>query len=169
MSGPLTPDVRHKAKKRMKNSIHLMLSLMTVAIIAIPSPAFAKKIREPTVSDLASSWVGWADSLHYLRIQLSTNGTGLCCLYWNGSPPASYLHRITRWDIRGYNLSLTLDPIDSAAWKILLSGKATPGRLTLQISDGRVLGWRGNVILRREEEIEDAARTAKQRMNEQQE
>lgn len=120
-------------------------------------------MRQPTASELSTVWVGWFDSLHYYRVQLSEDGTGLCGFY---SPliSKSRLYEVTEWRLKGNEIEITLRPIDADAWAMNMKGTATPSRLYIKVSDGRKNGWRIEGLLEKESFIESATESTKKRM-----
>jgi hypothetical protein len=140
---------------------HLLISfgLMGVALLAYANT----KVREPNTPELSTVWVGWADSMHYFRIQLAADGTGLCSFY-ERSRSSSRLYEVTKWTLKGYDIELTLKPIDADAWPVTMKGTATPSRLYLKLGDGRKNGWRAEATFEHEKFIESAMESAKKRM-----
>jgi hypothetical protein len=133
--------------------------------VAVAFFAYAsKRVRPPTASETATVWVGWADSLHYFRLELAENGTGLCGFY-ERIGPSPRLYQVTKWTLKGYDIELTLKPIDSDAWQLAMKGTATPGDLYLKLSDGRKNGWRAEAHLQHETLIESVTDSTKKRMN----
>jgi hypothetical protein len=133
--------------------------LIILGVVAVTVFAYAsQRVRQPTVSELSTVWVGWADSLHYFRLQLAENGTGLCGFY-ERITSGPRLYEVTKWTLKGYDIELTLKPIDPDAWELKMKGKATPGDLYLDLSDGRKDGWRSKANLQHESMIESEIRT----------
>lgn len=138
------------------------LSVAVIAMFALLAHAWTR-VRQPTVSELSTVWVGWADSLHYFRLQLAEDGTGLCGFY-ERIRSSSRLYEITKWTLKGYDIEIVLKPIDPDAWPVTMKGTATPSSLHIQFGDGRKNGWRAKGTLEQERFIESAMESAKKRM-----
>ena len=97
--------------------------LIAFGVIAVALCAYAtKRVRQPVAPELSTTWVGWADKLHYFRLQLAENGTGLCGFYEQVSP-SPRLYRVTKWTLKDYDIELTLKPIDSDAWQLTMRAR----------------------------------------------
>jgi hypothetical protein len=142
----------------------LVIILIAIACIGLATIAFAsKRVPAARPDQLAGVWVGWADDLHYFRLELSTNGTGLCG-FIEVPHTNAWLCRISVWTLKGYDMALTLKPIDREAWGMTMKGNATASHLQLKVSDDRFNGWRSDLVLRRETFIEGVTESTKQRM-----
>jgi|ERR1041384_786942 hypothetical protein len=138
--------------------------LVTLVVIGVAFLAYATRpVRQPTVGELSTVWVGWADTMHYFRLQLAADGTGLCGFY-ERIDNSSSLHEITKWTLKGYDIEIILKPIDTNAWPVTMKGTATPGTLYLELGDGRKNGWRAKGTFEHERFIESAMESAKKRM-----
>ncbi len=144
--------------------MHYRRLLITIALAAVAVPAYGhKRLPQPTASELATVWVGWADPLHYFRLQLTEDGTGLCGLY-ESIRSSTRLYEVTEWTLDGYDIEVTLEPIDPDAWPVTMKGTATRQWLYLKLGDGRRHGWRTKATLEPESLIESAMGSAKKRM-----
>lgn len=121
------------------------------------------RIPPSTMPELSGAWVGWADTMHYFRLELKADGTGLCALYLR-SNSKSRLFEVTKWTLKDYDIEITLKPIDSDAWPVTMKGTAISSALRLQLGDGRKDGWRAKTTFERERVIESAMENAKRRM-----
>ena len=135
-----------------------------LAVVAFAFPAYAsKRIPPSTIQELSTAWVGWADTLHYFRLELKADGTGLCALH-ERIRSGSRLYEITKWTLKEYDIEITLKPIDPDAWPVTMKGKAISSALRLELGDGRRNGWRAKCTLEPERVIEAAMESAKRRM-----
>jgi hypothetical protein len=135
-----------------------------LAVLAVAFPGCATThVPKPTVPELSTVWVGWADPSHFFRLRLSEDGTGLCSLYVR-SRSASRLYEITKWTLKDYNVEIALKPIDADAWPVTIKGTANSIFLHLKFSDGRKDGWRAQAMFEHEAFIESAMESAKKRM-----
>jgi len=138
--------------------------LIIFALLGAAFLAYATtKPRPPTVPELSSDWVAWADASHYFRLQLLEDGTGLCSLY-ERSRSSSCLYEITKWTLKGSDVEIVVKPIDAEAWPVTIKGTANPLFMHLKLSDGRKDGWRAQAMFERETFIESAMQNAKERM-----
>ena len=138
---------------------------IAVVVIGVAFLAYSTtRVRQPTVAELSTVWVGWADQSHYFRLQLSEDGTGLCSLY-ERSRSASRLYETTKWTLKGYDIEIVLRPIDPDAWPVTMKGTANAMFLHLKLGDGRKSGWRAQAMFERESFIESAMESAKTRMH----
>jgi len=138
--------------------------LTSLGVLAVALFAYATTyVRQPTVSELSTAWVGWADSLGYFRVQLSENGTGLCGFY-ERSTSGPRLYEVTKWTLKDLDIELTLKPIDPDAWALTMKGNATPGELFLILGDARKKGWGVKAYFRHESMIDSMAESTKKRM-----
>jgi hypothetical protein len=123
----------------------------------------SKRIPPSSMPELSAAWVGWADSMHYFRLELKADGTGICALYQR-SRSDSRLYQVTKWTLKDYDIEITLKPIDADAWPVTMKGTAISSALRLQLGDGRKNGWRAKTTFERESVIESAMESAKRRM-----
>lgn len=139
--------------------------LIVIAVLGLTLLAYAtKRVRQPTMSEISTVWVGWADSLHYFRLHLAENGTGLCGFY-ERITSSPRLYQVTKWTLKGYDIELTLKPIDPDAWAITMKGRATSSELFLNLGDGRKNGWRAEARLQHESMIDSVVESTKKRMH----
>jgi hypothetical protein len=152
----------------IEHTMKIRRLLVAVAVLCVAFIAYGTtRVRQPTASELSTVWVGWVDSLHYFRIQLSEDGTGLCGFY-SRVISGSRLYEVTKWTLKGYDIELTLKPVDADAWPMTMKGTATPGSMHLKVSDGRKRGWRAEGTLEKESFVESAMESAKKRMQDHQ-
>lgn len=119
--------------------------------------------KPPTIAELSTVWVGWANPIHYLRLDLFVDGSGLFCFYDRFTHRAD-LYAVTSWKLKGYDLTFALTPVDLDADPLTLKGTAAGGSLKLEVGDGRKHGYRAKCSLEEEQSIESVMRIAKQRM-----
>ena len=140
---------------------------VAVAVFAVVGVVFfahaSKRIPPSSMPELADAWVGWADSMHYFRLELKTDGTGLCALYQR-SRRNSRLYHVTKWTLKDYDIEITLKPIDTDAWPVTMKGTAISSALRLELGDRRKNGWRAKATFERESVIESAMESAQRRM-----
>jgi hypothetical protein len=87
----------------------------------------------------------------------------LCSVYEH-LRSSSRLYEVTKWTLKGYDIELTLKPIDADAWPVTMKGKARLTALYLKLGDGRKNGWRVDATCKQEKFIESAMESAKTRM-----
>jgi hypothetical protein len=143
----------------------IYVAVVACACIGLSTVALARKRPPPAKpEDIVGVWVGWADELHYYRLELASGGTGLCGFIEIPRQEAR-LYQVSRWVLDGYDIDITLKPIDQEAWPTTMRGTAISSTLQLQVGDGRKNGWRAKPILKREGFIESVMESAKKRMN----
>src|SRR5688572_25237698 len=115
----------------VRNTIRFRQILTILATISITVVACATtRIRQPTAAELSTVWVSWVDSVGYYRLQMTEDGKGLCSVYERYRAD-SRLYEISKWTLKGYDIEITLKPIDLDAEMITLKGSANPGSLRL--------------------------------------
>jgi hypothetical protein len=157
-----SPDHMKPEKYNIGLFTKFAIALVTVVLFAFPADA-RKRIPPSSMPELSTVWVGWADVLHYFRLELHSDGTGLCAIY-ERPRSSSRLYEITKWTLQGYNIEMMLKAIDDDAPPVTMKGTAVSSYLQLQLGDGRRKGWRAKATFEREQVIESAMESAKRRM-----
>jgi len=120
-----------------------------------------KKPLPVTAPELAGTWVGLTeDGIYYFRIELEAHGKGRCAYVYHHDKAT--LLAIDEWSTEAGKIKVRPSPIDPDPNQIAsISGSAHAS-----IIDASVLGkgWRRNLVLRREDDLELRARLAKDRM-----
>ena len=133
-----------------------------VVLIAVLTSCASKRPSYPTMEIIAGAWIGFnEDDLYYYRLALNTNGTGMCANTFV-SDPAS-LYRVPHWALNGYNIDISLEPIDANAEPIWMKGKTAGGRLNLEIG-GKTLNWKRKLKMYRESDVHEKHDRVKARM-----
>ena len=133
-----------------------------VALIAVLTSCVSKRPSYPTVDNIAHTWIGFnEDDLYYYRLTLNTNGTGICANTFVNDP--ARLYSVTHWTLNGYNIDISLKPIDANAEPIWMKGKTAGGRLNLEIG-GKTLKWKRKLKMYIESDVHDKYEKVKARM-----
>ena len=158
MSGLLNRDVRHKINMR---HIYLYIAAAVMLTTVLTSCA-SKRPSYPTMEKIADTWIGFnEDDLYYYRLTLNTNGTGICANTFVNDP--ARLYRVTQWDLNGYNIGISLEPIDANAEPIWMKGETTGWHLNLKIG-GKTLKWKRDLKMYRESDANEKYERVKARM-----
>ncbi len=114
----------------------------------------------PTESELLGTWVGLTeDDLCSFRISLRAGGLGLCAYACGQSPR---LLAVEKWGMQGPGIEVSLAPIDADPNCVTnISGRAYATIMKV-IVFGK--GWRRELALRREDDLERQAAMLKSRM-----
>lgn len=105
-----------------------------------------KRPRLPTMSDLATVWVGEAapTSLEYFRLELRPGGSGVLTVQYLSDTPA-VAYRVMSTTLDSYRIDFRLDPIDLESEAIEVSGEmGIRLRLNVRARNGK---WRRLVTL----------------------
>lgn len=123
----------------------------------------SKKVRQPTLSDIATVWVGGEpeDPLEYFRLELDANGTGILTVqYLPGKPAVAY--RVVETSLSGYAIRLDIKAVDSNAQPLQAQGAAMPGILRLHVTSN-ALDWKRDVQLQRYDQLLERIRVVTER------
>lgn len=119
-----------------------------------PSPP----VTEDGISD---TWVGVTEeNLHYCRLQLASDGTGLCAYGFLDDQPAVYA--IRDWQLEDGRLKCNTQGLGGQTEPLLIWGAAHHEALLVRIRWGQGLPLRA--VLRRESKWERRAKLAKEKM-----
>jgi len=119
---------------------------VVLAVLFITDADASKRVRRPTMEDLATVWVGGSpSSLEFLRLDLGVQGTGLLTVQYLPTEPAR-AYRVTNTVLAEYRVNFRVAPAETAAEAIYLRGTAIPGQLMLEIG-GTTNKWKRQVEL----------------------
>jgi len=86
----------------------------------------------PNTEDLIGIWIGLTgDRTSFYRLDLRSDGTGLCTYELNGA--RTILYEITQWSLDGFSIDLELEPIDPDARAIYIRGSTTFNWLDVEL------------------------------------
>ena len=131
----------------------LTASGLLIAIALAGGTSAAKRVPPPTMSDLATIWVGGEVNgiLEYFRLELNEQGQGLLTVQWLPRQPAE-AYRVTATRLDKSAVTFTLEPVDTDAEPIYLRGDAISIRLNLE-AGGTKLDWSRQLRLDRYEDV----------------
>ena len=131
----------------------LTASAFLLVIALAGSTSADKKVPPPTMSDLATVWVGGEVNgyLEYYRLELNQLGQGLLTVQSLPKQPAD-AYRVTATQLDAYSVKFTLQPIDAGAEPMYLRGSAISIRLNLE-AGSTTLDWKRQLRLDRYEDV----------------
>ncbi len=110
---------------RRRNVVVVILAMVLLSAGA----AASKRVRVPTMNDLATVWVGASPmSVEYLRLELTESGKGILTVQYLPEHPAR-AYRVTRTTLTKYRVVFEVQPAEPDAAPIYLRGDAIPGHL----------------------------------------
>ena len=121
-----------------------------------------ERVPHPKVEEIADTWIGFnEDDLYYYRLNLNTNGNGICASTFVRDP--AKLYRVTEWTLDNYAIEIKLEPVDPKAEPIWMKGETAGLHLDL-MSGGKELKWKRKIKLYRESDVIKAHERVKTRM-----
>jgi hypothetical protein len=144
----------------------LTISACFLSVLATNAASAEKKPRPPTLSDLATVWVGEESrgGLEYFRLELDRADAGVLAVQWlPGGRVDAYRVDTTRLDRD--SLEFGLRPVDKEAEPIYLRGRVTHIRLSLEVG-GKTHSWTRSVALERYDDLTARLSAVNQRAQE---
>jgi hypothetical protein len=122
------------------------LPIIFGVVLALSGFAHAnKRVRLPTMDDLATTWVGATAFGEYLRLELDKTGTGVLAIQYLRDKPARG-YRIRQTTLAKYRVVFQVEAAEVSAEPVFLRGDAYPGALELELG-GTSVDWKRKVVL----------------------
>jgi len=149
--------------------MRLVLGLIVIFLFTNFVEATKKSIP-PTEKDLVGVWIGYEEGqMTFTRLDLRNDSTGYCARISAGSHVVD-IHRIRKWSLRGWDLSVDMTPMSPNVARLYLKGWG--GRAYLQVKIGTLEGnkiegkWNRTLVLSPESEVERCNQETKRAIEE---
>jgi len=127
------------------------LLLASLALV-VALPVAAKRIRQPTMADLAQVWIGGPPKgIEFFRLELDKEGVGLLTVQYLPHHPA-VAYRVLKTSLSKYRVTFVLNPLESGAEPIFLRGEAYPGTMYLEVGNPKN-NWKRDIFLETEQSV----------------
>jgi hypothetical protein len=140
------------------------IAILCLTVVLVSGPVLAsKRVKQPTLADLANVWVGSTvdGGLEYFRLDLKPDGSGVLTVQYLPDAQAR-AYRVTRTTLHQYKISFDIDPLEADAEPVTIRGQAIPSRMALEVKGVRH-DWKCTVVLQRYSALMDRLRAVTQR------